>query len=244
MNKTIKSILYLALCGLITLTLFSCASTDELKPTTGTISVSGSGVIATSPDMATFSVSFSNTAPTSKEAQSAVNEAMQKVYDILINNFDVKDKDIRTTSMSLSPKYKWTDGEQTKVGEEAYQSISVKVYDIKAIGSIVDSLSEVSGVSVSSVNLGLRDENRALMEARVKAMEDALSKAKDYASTAHMTVGKAISISDTSGSPYMYSNYSLMKASAVSMDSMSAGATYYQSDVKVNANVQVTFEIL
>ena len=237
---TKKKILTILLCLLTIIILASCqsiASNESPK----TVTVSGNGEVALAPDMASFSVSFSHVASTSSEAQSFVNNAMNQVYDILLNEYKVNKEDIRTTSMTLSPKYSWKDGVQTKLGEEASQSISVKVYDISAIGSIVDSLSKISGVSVSSVQLGLKDESEAAMHARVKAMEDALAKANDYANAAGMSVGSALTISDNSPSSFVYANYSLARATAAS--AVESSATYYESDVKVSASVAVTFEI-
>lgn len=231
------------LSALLALTMISCTTLPESNTSPRTVSVSGSGEVALSPDMATFSVSFSNTAETTKEAQELTNNAMQRVYDILENEYGIEGDSIKTTSINLSPRYVWTDGVQSVVGQTASQSIDVKLYDLDKIGPIVDSLSVVSGVEVSSIELGLQDNSEALMHARIKAIDDARAKAADYAEASGMVVGNPLTISDNSGN-YYYANYapSALMARAVS-DESSASAAYYQSDVKVTASVSVVYEM-
>lgn len=238
-----RNIMTIILTVLFAVTMISCTSTTG-NTTTRTISVSGNGEIALSPDMASFSVSFSNTSDTTREAQQLTNEAMQKVYDILMNEYGVTAEDMKTTSISLYPKTVWRDGESVVVGQTASQSIDVKVYDLTKLGAIVDSLSEVTGVEFSSIQLGLKDKSEAMMQARIKAMDDAMAKAADYADASGMTLGKPVTISDSNNN-YSYVNFapvSLM-ARSVSADAAGASASYYESDVKVTASVSVVFEM-
>lgn len=243
MRKT--SILLVILMSIL---LSSCTSTQEPveEKMTRTVSVSGSGEVAFTPDMASFSVSFRNTADTTQEAQEKTNEAMQIVYDILMGKYGVEAKDIRTTGMSLSPRYRWEEGEQILIGQESTQSIDVKVYDLELLGGIVDDISTVSGIEFSSIQLGLKDRTAALVQAREKAMQDAMAKAGSYATTSGMTLGMPMTINDSNGN-FSYSNFSprLLMATATAESSASApSASYYQGDVKVSASVSVTFELL
>lgn len=239
MNK--GKFITILLTALLAVTMVSCATTATTNEPR-TISVSGSGEVALSADMASFSVSFSNTADTTKEAQTLTNTAMQRVYDILENEYGVSKDDIRTTSMNLSPRYSWLDGVQTLVGQTASQSIDVNIYDLSLLGSIMDSLSEITGIEFSSIQLGLQDNSEALMHARIKAIDDAKAKAADYADASGMTVLNPISISDNSGS-YVYANYAPTALMARSVADESASALYYESDVKVSASVSVVFEM-
>ena len=67
--------------------------------------VSGRAEIEVQPDMATFSLSVTERADTTKEAQESVNIKISKVIDILMSEYSIDRNDIKTTYMNISPEY-------------------------------------------------------------------------------------------------------------------------------------------
>lgn len=226
---------------LSTILLFT--SCESLKQDEMTVSVSGNAVVKLSPDIADFSVSISETAETTREAQQLVNDSMAEIYSIL-KRYGISEDDLTTTSMSLSPVYSWVDGKQELDGQSARQSVSVTLRDISVLANIIDSLSAVSGISLSSISLDASDKSAAIAEARRLAVLDARSRADVYAESAGLKVDKAVSISENS----YYANTSrlnanVMLASAATADMESASAEYYADDISVSADVSVTFSM-
>lgn len=205
------------------------------------VSVSGSATVTLTPDMASFSISVSETGQTTWEAQQMANAKMQDIYDILHDDFGIVAEDIRTTSMSLYPEYRYEDGQQILVGQTASQSISVTVHRLDDLAPIVDNLSSVTGISLSSISLDASEKDESMSQARRLAMQDAMDKARDYAEAAGLVLGDPVSISE-SGS-YHYANRvqpTMLMAGASAKDEASS-ASYYAGDLSVAADVDVTF---
>ena len=211
-----------------------------------TISVSGSGSVTIEPDMASFSVSVEETADTTGEAQSMANEKMAEVYRILSEEFSIVDDDLRTTGMNLYPRYSYVDGQQVLLGQCSQQSLSVKVRNLDDLAPIIDRLSSISGITISSISLDAEDKSAVMSQARVLAMQDAYAQAEDYASAAGLAVEGPVTIS--SGSVNWYTNRIQPVALAASADyaaeSSKASASYYAGDLEVSASVSVTFNLI
>ena len=231
-----------ALCALICLT--ACQTSGDALMRT--ISVSGSGSVTIEPDMASFSVSVEETADTTAEAQSMANEKMAEVYRILSEEFSIEDADLRTTGIDLYPRYSYVDGQQVLLGQCSQQSLSVKVRTLDDLAPVIDRLSTISGITISSISLDAEDKSAVMSQARVLAMQDAYAQAEDYASVAGLTVDGPVTIS--SGSVNWYSNRIQPVALAASADytseSSKASASYYAGDLEVSASVSVTFNLI
>lgn len=208
-----------------------------------TVTVSGEGSVTLTPDMASFSVSIEETADTTSQAQSGANAKMAEITSILEGQYGILAEDIRTTGMSLYPSYRYQDGEQILIGQTASQSLSVTVHRLDDMAPIVDSLSSVSGISLSSISLDASDKSQAQSEARRLAVQDALSRATDYAEGIGVSVVSPISIQE-SGSYYAANRIqpTYLAAAAKAEDAMSS-ASYYAGDLSVSSSVDVTFEI-
>ena len=208
-----------------------------------TVTVSGKGSVTLTPDMASFSVSIEETADTTSQAQSGANAKMAEITSILEGQYGILAEDIRTTGMSLYPSYRYQDGEQILIGQTASQSLSVTVHRLDDLAPIVDSLSSVSGISLSSISLDASDKSQAQSEARRLAVQDALSRATDYAEGIGVSVVSPISIQE-SGSYYAANRIqpTYLAASVKAEDAMSS-ASYYAGDLSVSSSVDVTFEI-
>lgn len=222
--------------------LASCATAGTTS--SGGVSVTGNGSVTLSPDMATFSVSVSETAETTAEAQAATNAKMAQIYATLSEEFGVEAKDLRTTSMNLYPDYEYVDGRQVLTGQTSSQSLNVTLHDLDDLAPVVDRLSTISGISLSSISLDAADKAAAQAEARALAVEDAMSKASDYATAAGLGLGKALAISEAGFTSY--SNRiqpTMLYAEAASAGSAKDSASYYAGDLQVTAEVSVTFAL-
>lgn len=233
-----RRFIIVALVALAVLT--GCRSTAEDYMS---VSVSGSATVTLTPDMASFSISVSETGQTTREAQQQANAKMQDIYDILHEGFGIVAEDIRTTSMSLYPEYRYEDGQQILVGQTASQSISVTVHRLDDLALIVDRLSSVTGISLSSISLDASEKDESMSQARRLAMQDAMDKAGDYAEAAGFVLGAPVSVSE-SGS-YHYANRvqpTMLMAGASAKDEASS-ASYYAGDLGVSAEVNVVFRM-
>lgn len=228
-----------ALIILTSLLLASCATPGSPN---GTIRVNGSARVEIEPDMATFQFTVTERAETTREAQERANVNVQCAYRILTENYGIDARDIATTYMNISPEYSWTDGKQVLQGQRATQTISVTLRDLEALGNVLDSLSEISGISVGSISLDSSVRSDSLSSARALAMEDARARAEDYAAAEGLKVGGVSSVTEagSDSSAYRLGN-AVMKTAAVAADMEGVSTGYYLSTITVTSDVEVEF---
>ena len=134
------------------------------------------------------------------------------------------------------------DGKQVLQGQRATQTISVTLRDLEALGNVLDSLSEISGISVGSISLDSSVRSDSLSSARALAMEDARARAEDYAAAEGLKVGGVSSVTEagSDSSAYRLGN-AVMKTAAVAADMEGVSTGYYLSTITVTSDVDVEF---
>ena len=218
-----------------------------------TISVSGMGEVFAVPDTAEFTVSVHEEADTVALAQ---DEATKKTNAIIayLKEADVEEKDIKTVSYSVNPKYEWgtavcregycPPGKQTLVGFEVSQSISVKVKDTKKAGELLSGVGSRGASDVSGLSFTIEDEDALKAEARSKAIAKAKEKADALASELGVTVVRVVGFNEDSG------GYPIYYSKTMAMDSMGRGGAEVApapelptGENKITSNVNITYEI-
>ena len=210
------------------------------------VMVSGRCELEIEPDILTFSLSVTERGETTKEAQEGVNNKVSRALSILKDQYLIDKKDIKTTYMSVYPENSWIDGKQVLIGQKASQSIEVTVRDISCMSEIFDSLTEVSGISISNINLDSSKKDEYLALARKNATDDARRRADDYGASQNMKSGKVLSIVEKgfNSQNVGIGNSMFIKASAASMDNETANTDYHFSSITVSAEVDAVFELV
>ena len=179
----------------------------------GTITVSGSAEVSAVPDMASFTLTASFTEQTTKEAMDSY--------------------------IGVSPEYIYKDGERVHTGQSASQSLEITIRNMDSIGPIYGRLSELDGITLSSISLSSTKMAEALKAARIGAVKDARDKAETYAEAAGAVLGSVERISDSSPS---YAP--LFRLEAASMDMAgNSSVTYRAGDVTARAEVSITYTL-
>jgi hypothetical protein len=168
-----------------------------------TITVSASGKVSTVPDIARVSLGVSLTKSTVKAARAAAATKMTAIIGA-IKAQGVADADIQTIGLSLYPQY--ANGSSTKiVGYTIANQIQITVRDLDKADEVVDTATAKGATEVNGISFEIADPAKALNDARVSAIAAAQVSAAAMASAAHMTLGKVVSITDTSpASPVYY----------------------------------------
>lgn len=250
-------VLFAMLCTILTVATMKFGARHELseteaveaeEPWHGTISVSGTATVEVEPDIASFSVSAEFTEATTSEAMEKASAMVNAAVDVLLAN-GVDNSGIETGYISVSPVDRWNSETETyvRVGQKACQTIEVVTHDIASVGAIYQQLSELDGISVSTVTLDKEDKSEEMATSRKMAMEAAIAKAQDYAETCGVKVGRPVTISTESSSVTpLYRNATLlMTASADVMAAESGTPTvYHGGSINVTNSVSVTFELV
>ena len=206
----------------------------------GTITVSGSAEVSAAPDMASFSLTASFTETTTKEAMDRTSAMINEAINILESEYGLAEKDITTSYIGVSPEYTYEDGNRVQTGQSASQSLEITIKNLDDIGPIYGRLSELDGITLSSVSLSSTKMAEALKAARIGAVKDAREKADTYAGAAGVSIGSVERISDSSSS---YVPMFRLEAAAAMDMAGNSGATYRAGDVTARAEVSITYNL-
>ena len=200
------------------------------------LDVSAEGRTSRVPDVATIRAGVVTQGATAAAALSDNAGRMTRVLAAL-KKAGVAPRDIRTANVSLSPQYKYTDGQPPAVtGYQATNSVSVRFRDIARSGAILDALVAEGANQIDGPSLSLDQPDAALDEARVSAVKIARARAELYARAAGLSVARIVSISESGSNdggsppPVMY----MARAKAADSTQIAAGET----DVTVTVSVR------
>ncbi|HRY82765.1 MAG TPA: SIMPL domain-containing protein [Candidatus Moranbacteria bacterium] len=169
-----------------------------INPNQNQITVYGQGKVEYKPDTATITLGVRvDKAVSASEALNQLNIKIKKIDDAVLA-LGISADDIKTQNYNLYPAYEYKDGTSKVSGYNANQSLSIKVRKVDENVDLVNRVVSVSGDSgtneIQGVNYYIDDLNSLKQKARVLAIADARSKAKDLAKAAGIKkLGKVVS---------------------------------------------------
>ncbi len=182
------------------LMLFSLTSCNlRVQENQNSVSVSGIGTVLAQPDMVFMNVSFSHTAPTTKEAKTAAEQTMQQILAILKAE-NVEDKFVKTTSLNYDVEYEYRSGRRVRLGQRAQQTIVVTVNDMvntpERFSSILDKITAIDKVEVQNIQFDIENKAELFKQSRELAYQKAFDKARQYAELSGRKIGRVLTISE------------------------------------------------
>ena len=168
----------------------------------GGVAVSGVGRVSAAPDVAVVNLGADAIAENVAGARGRAAAAMTAIRASLAGN-GVEDRDVRTLSFDIYPRFEYPDGEQRLVGFQVSNRVSVRVRDLARLSAILDEAIAAGGdaIRVSGVSFEVDDPAPLAEEARRLAMEDARAKAQQLADLAGVGLGEARTVAESGGAP-------------------------------------------
>ena len=170
---------------------------------TRTLAVQGNGSVRVEPDIAQVSAGVITQAKTAADALSQNSAFMAQLFETT-QNFGVPKEDMRTTRVTLSPRYSNRQNAGVAreiVGYQAQNTLAITLRNLDKVGSILDVLSKAGANTISNITFSLSDPTEVLNQARQKAVADAAAKAQLYATAAGVTLGPVLSIQEPNARP-------------------------------------------
>lgn len=203
-----------------------------------TISVSGTGKVAGVPDTLVANLGVSVVRPTIDAATADAADLTQGLIDALTSH-GVPEEDIQTDNYSISPEYDYRSNEQKLVGYRVTNTVTAKIRNLDEAGETIDAAAAAGGndVVVQGISFDIEANDSLVVSAREAAWSDAQSKATQLAALAGVSLGKAVSIQETttpSGPPIPY---------AVEDMAGGAGTPIQPGQQQVSVVIQVEFAI-
>lgn len=173
-------------------------ATDPATPAEHTLSVSGTGRVVLTPDLADLRLGVTTTAKTVKEARDANATSMTAVIAAL-KAIGIADRDIQTTMLSLSPVYDYASNTNPPrlTGYTLTNTVAVTIRDLGVAADAVDGALAAGATSLDSITFRVADQAGAERGAREAAMAEAKAKALTLATAAGVSVEGVASISET-----------------------------------------------
>ena len=232
----------------ILLAIMGSASADDSPQAVSkdkTVTVTGTGSVYATPDIAKFSTGVVTQSASSSDAMQNNAQLMDKVVKA-IKATGIPDKDVRTGQVSLEPQYSTNaQGVQDTskiIGYKATNTVTVTIRDLSKVGSTIDAATGAGANQVNGVSFELSDELAAstYKQALKKAVADGADKAKtiaDAAGTSALTL-KSLSESSTYYPQPVYMDFAAAGAKAAPM---AVSTPVSPGEQKVQATVTMVY---
>lgn len=209
-------------------------------PVMGTrLDIVATGEVSAVPDIATVGAGVVTQAPTAAAAMQA-NARRSASTVAAIRKAGVADRDIQTTSITLSPQYRYADNQPPVItGYQASSRVSVRFRDVKAAGPVLDALVAAGANQIDGPVLSVDKPEPLLDQAREQAVAVAKQRAALYARAAGLQVKRIIAISEGSSEPIVRP----MPMMAMARAKESADTMIEAGEQKMSVSVAVTFEL-
>jgi uncharacterized protein len=200
-----KTLFIVTALAVLALTLSACSGVQTRQENPRTLSVTGTGMVTITPDIAYISIGVHTEAPSASEAVDQNNAETQKVIDSLKKS-GVAAEDIRTTNFSIWPNQKYDpQGQPIGTTYAVDNTVYVTVRDLAKMGELLDAAISAGANTIYSVSFDLADKSADTKKARDLAVKNAQDQAAELATAAGVTLGEVqtISYSDSGNAPYM-----------------------------------------
>lgn len=145
------------------------------------------GKFEAAPDTAVLSLNIGAQQETAKAAEAKAAAAVDRVRQVLRSN-GIDPKQAQFSMYQLQPLYDWKDPKHRVLGYRATSSLTLKLHDLNKAGELLEPLSGIDDTQNQSISYTLED----IEQAKAKASEDALKKARQQANAVATAGGRTL----------------------------------------------------
>ncbi|NOK59258.1 MAG: DUF541 domain-containing protein [Chloroflexi bacterium AL-W] len=200
------------------------------------VTVVGNGEIKGKPDTATIQIGVVTDAPSSQEALAQNNEQAQAIQARMIE-LGIAEEDIQTSNFNIYPNYN-SNGEQI-TGYTVNNSVMVTIRSLDEAGTLLDQVVQAGANNVYGITFQVDDPQELYSQARTRAMQDAQTRATEFASAGNASVGEVLVITENIGSEPQIEFARLDSEAMQGADAV----PIEPGQQTFTVNVQVTFEL-
>jgi uncharacterized protein YggE len=191
------------------------------------------------PDVAVISAGVVTQAPDAATAMAQNASRMTRVIAAL-RKAGVADKDMATSSISLSPQYRYTQNEMPVItGYQASNNLTIRFRDIGKSGAILDVLVKEGANQINGPTMTVDKPDAALDAARVSAIKAAQTRASLYATALGLKVKRVVSINESQD----YAPQPMPMMMAARDASAEAKTEVLPGETSIGVTVSVVFEL-
>jgi uncharacterized protein YggE len=235
-------------CSLILLALagssFAQVASTPAAIQINTIYAGADGKFEAAPDTAVIRMDIASQQDTSRAAYDHAALAVDHVRQVLKSN-GIDLKAAQFGSYQMQPMYDWKNPKHKVIGYRVASDVTLKLRDFTKIGALTAQLADVEDTQNQSVNYTLED----IEQAKAKASEDALKKARNQAGAVATAGGRtlgellyaSVDVNQTNIVPVMFAQS--MARGAAPMATPPPMADFTPQTVTINAHVNALFAL-
>lgn len=211
---------------------------DELRY----ITVTGEAEIRVVPDEVVISTGVQTM---DKNLTAAKNENDKIVREVLslTKKYDIEQKHVQTSQISIEPKYLYPDNKKIFEGYQVSKTVVITLKDISKFENLFSSILEQGVNYVYNIQFRTSELRKYRDKARIMAIKAAYEKAKALASELGQTIGKPYVITEnSSGSSFAQYRQNVQNA-MLSEGTGSTEGVIAPGEITINASVTVKFEL-
>ena len=238
MRKYLLPLLALLTVGALLAACAPSTVTVQNAPSVRSVTVTGSGMVTLTPDIAYVSIGVQTQDASAATAVSQNNAQAQAVMNA-IKGFGVADKDIQTTNFSIYPQQQYdNNGKITGIVYQVNNTVYITVRDLTRLGDLLDGAVQAGANDISSISFDVADKTQALSQARKAAVANARAQADELTAATGTQVGEVQSISYADSTAPVVLNF------AKSADALSAASVPVSSgSMQITTTVTIVYAL-
>ncbi|MEM7700653.1 MAG: SIMPL domain-containing protein [Pseudomonadota bacterium] len=198
--------------------------------------------VTAEPDIATIGAGVTSEAPTAVEAMRLNAREMNAVIE-RIKSLGVAEEDIQTTGINLNARYDYNrqTRKQDFLGYSVSNRVSVKLREIDEVGGVLDALVSAGATDLSGPSFAIEDDEAAKDQARMRAVERGMARARAYAA---MMGGDDVRVLEINESIRAQSRFDGMVQRTAAPEAISVSASPVQPGrVSTGVSLTMKFEV-
>jgi uncharacterized protein YggE len=210
-----------------------------------TISVSGTGTIDATPDIARLSLAVQRRDVSMQVARDETVR-VSKAFLALCKKLGIPENKIRTSGLTIQPEYRWDEKEnkQVFVGYFVQRQLQVEINDLDKLGGVIEGAIDAG---VNEVSPPVLDSSRAKelnRDALAAATADAKANAERIASSLGVKLGAVRTVVAGGASPPPMPMQE-MRVQAMAMDAAAGkAANYVPGEISFESRVETVFDVV
>lgn len=174
---------------------------DEAPPRERVITVTGTGKVRGTPDIAVVTAGFTVGGVDVGDVQQDANRKMNALVDA-VKKEGTAAEDIRTIEFTTSPTYAYEQGKAPRItGYEVRQQIEIRIRDLKNVDAVLGAAGRAGATNIAGLQFTIDEPEALRAEARAKAIAEARGKATAIADALGVTLGRAVAFTESGGLP-------------------------------------------
>lgn len=220
------------------------AQMPGMEPMPRTISVSGSGTIDATPDIAHLTLAVQHRDANMQVARDATIK-VSKAFLALCTKLGIKENKIRTSGLTIQPEYRWDEKQNQQVftGYFVQRQLQVEINDLDKLGDVIEGAIDAGVNEVSPPQLDSSKRKELNRDALAAATADAKANAERIATSLGVKLGAVRTVVAGGSSPPPMPMQELRLAT-VSMSDASQKTNYVPGEISFESRVDATFDVI